>query len=291
MGQQRRRRDRRAETPKRMQLTERDIAIVEGVHRFRVLRQDQIQQLYFGPRNKSGAQRRLERLYDHGFLERRFLPVMVGRSPTLYVLDRRGADLLRAARGYDELVWYGSSKQLKTDFLEHTLAINDVLVAVTLACRQLGYELETWHTESQLKARIDRVTVHTASGRRESVPVVPDSFFTVIAHGRRYPFFLELDRGTMTLARFKTKVQGYTAYYRSGAYQERYGLRSMRVLTVTLGEERLAHLKAATERVGGREWFWFALLDELRPETVLGAPVWWVAQREERASLIRPPGA
>lgn len=291
MGQQRRRRDRRAETPKRMQLTERDIAIVEGVHRFRVLRQDQIQQLYFGPRNKSGAQRRLERLYDHGFLERRFLPVMVGRSPTLYVLDRRGAELLRAERGYDKLVWYGSSKQLRTDFLEHTLAINDVLVAVTLACRQLGYELETWHTESQLKARIDRVTVYTASGRRESVPVVPDSFFTVIAHGRRYPFFLELDRGTMTLARFKIKVQGYTAYYRSGAYQERYGLRSMRVLTVTLGEERLAHLKAATEGAGGREWFWFALLGELRPETVLSAPVWWVAQRQERAPLIRPPEA
>jgi hypothetical protein len=287
MGAQKRRRDRRAETPKRMQLTERDIAIVEGVHRFRVLRQDQIQRLFFGPRNKSGAQRRLERLYDHGFLERRFLPVSVGRSPTLYVLDRKGVELLRVARGYDELVWYGSSKQLKTDFLEHTLAINEVMVTVTLACRQLGYVLETWLTENQLKAQIDRVTV-TAGGRRESVPVVPDSFFTVLAHQRRYPFFLELDRGTMTLARFKTKVQGYVAYYRSGAYEQRYGLRSMRVLTVTLGEGRLTNLKAATEEAGGREWFWFALLGDLSPETVLSAPVWWVATRDDRAPLIRP---
>ncbi len=92
----------------------------------------------------------------------------------------------------------------------------------------------------------------------------------------------------MTLARFKTKVQGYVAYYRSGAYEQRYGLRSMRVLTVTLGEGRLTHLKAATEEAGGREWFWFAPLSELSPDTVFSAPVWWVATRGDRAPLIRP---
>jgi hypothetical protein len=288
MSEKKRRRDRRSETPKRMQLTGRDMDIIEGVHLFRVLRQDQVQRLYFGSRNKSGAQRRLERLYDNGFLERRFLPVMTGRSPTLYVLDRKGAELLRAQRGYDELAWYGSSKDLKTDFLEHTLAINDVMVSVTLACRQRGYELETWYTENQMKANVDRVAIYTPTGRRESVPVVPDSYFVVIAHQRRYPFFLELDRGTMTLSRFKTKVQGYMAYHRSGGYEQRYGIRSIRVLTVTLGEQRLLHLKAATEQVRGLEWFWFALLGELRPEAILSAPVWWVATREERALLIKP---
>ena len=285
---QRRRRDRRVPNPKRMQLTERDIEIVQAVHQHRVLTQEHIQLLFFGPRNKSGAQRRLERLYDHGFLERLLLPVTAGRSPTLYILDRKGADLLRAERGYDTLAWYHSSRDLKTDFLEHTMAINDVMVAVTLACRARDYELETWQTESQLKANYDRVTLQTASGRREEVPIVPDSFFCIVAHGRRYPCFLEVDRGTMTLGRFKRKVQGYVAYHRTGGYERRYGLQSLRVLTVTVGEKRLVNLKEATEQAGGREWFWFGLLSDLNYETVLETPVWQVATWERLAALIPP---
>lgn len=271
-----------------MQLTGRDVDVVQAVHTHRVLKQEHIQLLFFGPRNKSGAQRRLERLYDHGYLERALLPVTTGRSPTLYLLDRKGADLLRRERGYDELVWYHSSKTLKPEFLEHTLAINDVMVAVTLACREAGYELAIWQTEGQLKADYDRVTIQTSSGRRETVPIVPDSYFEVIAGGRRYPCFLELDRGTMTLGRFKQKVQGYMAYYRTGSYERRYGNRSLRVLVVAPSETRLANLKAATEQVGGREWFWFGRLAELSPATILAAPVWQVATWEGRYSLIVP---
>ncbi|MCA9910134.1 MAG: replication-relaxation family protein, partial [Anaerolineae bacterium] len=82
-----------------MRLTDRDKDIIEAVYRYRILRQDQIQRLFFG--TAAAAQRVLVRLYDHTFLERKFLPVYEGRSPTLYVLDKRGAELLRAERGYE----------------------------------------------------------------------------------------------------------------------------------------------------------------------------------------------
>jgi len=270
-----------------MQLATRDIDIIEGVHTFRVLSQGQIQNLYFSPRNKSGAQRRLEKLFDHKFLERRFLPVTEGRSPTLYVLDRKGAELLRAERGYDELVWYRSSKTLRPDFLAHTLAINEVMVAITLACREQGHLLETWYGENQIKADYDRTSIYTPAGKRQQVPIVPDSYFTIVANQRRYPLLLELDRGTMTVSRFQTKVLGYIAYYRSGEYERRYGVKSIRVLTVTLSEQRLKNLKKATEAVGGLEWFWFGVLSELTSDVILSAPVWWQATHEERKSLIR----
>jgi len=161
-------------------------------------------------------------------------------------------ELLRAIRGYEELPWYGSSKGLETDFLAHTMALNDVMVAVTVASWQHeGYTLETWRTEREIKTDYDRVTITESSGRRVHTAVVPDSYFALLVGHRRYPCFLELDRGTMALKRFRDKVKAYLAYIDSGGYERRYGSRKVRILTVTLGEKRAAHLKSVTEEAGG----------------------------------------
>lgn len=285
---QRRQRSQRLSNPPYMRLTERDREIIAAVHHFRVLRQDQLQSLFFG--SQSAAQRVLVRLYDHGFLERKFLPVVVeergGRSPTLYVLDRRGAELLRAEAGYTNLAWYPTSKALSPDFLAHTLAINDFRVAITVACREPGYDLATWLGENELKADYDRVTVRAPSGRSRTVSVIPDSYFTITTPRGTAPFFLELDRGTMELSRFKTKVEAYLTYRQNGGYERRFGYKSLRVLTVTPGPRRLENLIQAASAAGGSHPFWFALATDLTPETVLTAPVWRVLGRDEQSALI-----
>ena len=63
----------RADTPPRMRLTERDIKVVLAVYDYRVLKREQIQGLFFPSKNT--ANDRLNRLYQQGFLERRWLPV------------------------------------------------------------------------------------------------------------------------------------------------------------------------------------------------------------------------
>ena len=55
-----------------MRLTARDVEILKAVHECRVLRGDQLQALFFG--SQSTASYRLSRLYQHGFLDRHFLP-------------------------------------------------------------------------------------------------------------------------------------------------------------------------------------------------------------------------
>ena len=60
----------------------------------------------------------------------------------------------------------------------------------------------------------------------------------------------------------------------------------MRVLVVTTSRTRLRNLKAATERVGGGRQFWFATLDQIKPETVLHAPLWQLAGREGSYALL-----
>lgn len=282
-----RRRDQRPQTLKPMRLTERDKEIIHAVHMYRVLRQDQLEQLF--SRSKSVMQRVLVRLYDHGFLERKFLPILGWNSPTLYVLDRKGADLLRAEYGLEDLVWYNTSKDLKMDFLEHTTAINDCRISITNAATAAGYELLKWLTEADLKADYDRVGIRAPSGKTQSVSLIPDSYFVLKTPNGYAHFFLEVDRGTETTGRFKTKILAYMAYYQSGAYERRYGSKSMRIVTVTKGKKRLDGLKQATEEVGGKRRFWFALGSDLTADTILHLPLWYVAGEQELSALIETP--
>lgn len=271
----------------------RDLDVLEAVHRFRILSQKQIQLLFFGSRET--AKYRLQFLFDKGYLERKFLPPTqgMGRTPILYILDRRGAEALRAERGYEDIRFYSSSKDVGEYFLKHTLAINDFMVALTLACRIHGFTFESWQTENEVKADYDRVSIKSETGKREDMPILPDAIFSFIAFNKRNRCMLELDRGMEKTETFTKKVRAYTAYYDSGGYQARYSTNSGRVLTIITtqfqGEKRLANLKKATENAGGKRRFWFALAKNITPETLLFEPIWSMASEPELRSLVEIP--
>lgn len=276
------RRDRRSDTPPKMRLTERDVDILKAVAEYRILRQDHIQQLFFG--SKSTAQYRLSHLYQHGFLNRHFLPVYAGWSPTLYTLDKRGVALLKAACAINRVNLWDAEKG--HEFLSHTLAINDFRVAVTVACRQAGYTLAQWIGEASLKADYDRVTITAPNGKKQSVSLIPDSYFTIETPKGRASFFLEMDMGTMTLGRFQSKIRAYLAYLESNAYQQRYQTRSLRVLTVTTSAARSANLKATTEQLHRERVFWFTHQALVTVDQVLHAPIWQLVGQQVQLPLI-----
>ena len=293
------RRDQRSETPQNIVIRPRDIELIETVYRNRVMTQDQLRRMFFLPDAKTGdgkeaAKRRLRLLFDNGYLERKVLPTLPGegRGPNHYILGEQGVELLRRERGYTKIRWYKSSTDLKQDFIEHTVAISDVLVAVEGACLKLGYESDEWKSESQLKADYDYVTITTAKGKRERKPVIPDAFFVVNTGEYRYPCFVEIDRGTMQLNRFKNKVKAYAKYYRSRGYEKRYQFQSIRVLTVvstqsrTGGDRRLAELKKTTEEATKANWFWFAKLSDISADTMFSEPIWYRLHEAEQQHLI-----
>jgi hypothetical protein len=82
------------------------------------------------------------------------------------------------------------------------------------------------------------------SGPWDRVVVKPDAFFRLygVAH------FLEVDLGSVSLPRFEQKLSRYRKYAESGAFREVYGLANFIVLTVTVGERRLAHLESLPSR-------------------------------------------
>jgi hypothetical protein len=281
-------RHKRVESPPRIKLTERDAQVILAVYEYRLLRREQIERLFFPSPNT--ANERLKRLYQHGFLERRWLPVEYGQGTgqAIYLLAERGADLAAERLGLDRgaVDWKESYNQVSTPFLEHALGVNQARIAFTLAAHKAGYQIGKWIGEGELKARPDYVQIPTASGVRRKIAVIPDGYFVLVLGEKRAHFFLESDRATEANKRWGEKVQAYLEYTRSGKYTERYGTRSLRVLTVTTGEKRLANLKRATEQAGGREMFWFTTVAEAQPEGMVGKPIWQVAGQEELQTLI-----
>ena len=282
-------RHKRVDDPPRMRLTERDTQVVLAVYDYRALRREQIGKLFFPSRNT--ANERLQRLYQHGFLERRWSPVEYGQgtSQAIYLLAEKGADLVAQQLGVDRgaVAWQESHNQVGSPFLEHTLMVNEVRIAVTQAASQAGYRVEKWVKEEELKARKDYVDVSTSGGARRKIAVIADGYFVLNLGDKRAHFLLEVDRATEANKRWGMRVQAYRIYTESGKYSERYGTRSLRVLTVTIGPKRLANLKRTTERAGGRQMFWFTTLERVgAAEGMFSGRIWEIAGQEGSSDLI-----
>ena len=280
---------RRVKRPPPMQLTSRDRQLVQAVYEHRLLRQDQIQRLFFPSRNT--ANRRLQFLYQHGFLQRLALPIRLGegRPQAVYALDARGADLIAARLGIDrgELHWQKAGAQASFYFLEHTLAINDFRIAITQAAQRRGHRIVRWIDEREVKALQMRVPAPATDKHRRHLPVVPDSYFEYEAGSKRSGFFLEMDMGTMATKRFRDKVKAFLIYKRDGFYQRQFGIHSLRVLTVAPSPRRLRSLKRATEQAQGRALFWFTTQHAVEADQLL-QPAWQVAGTDAASRLFEP---
>ena len=79
--------------------------------------------------------------------------------------------------------------------------------------------------------------------------MAPDAFFGLEDPQGRLYFFLEADRGTMTVPRFTRKIAAYATYLREGRHRDKFGIKSFWVLTVTTGRRRREHLISAARDV------------------------------------------
>lgn len=291
-----------------LQLTPRDIILIEAVYSFRALTTPQIEALLFpgnqekiqpGAKNpQSGktnrCRHRLKLLYHHGYLHREELPLPLndGRKPLVYFLDKRGKEAL--CRHYDldpkEIDWEPRHNTVGEPFIEHMLKTNDIRVAITVGAQQQGFSLATWLDDHTLRKQQNRdyVLLRGPQGTKpRKVAVVPDGYFHLQTPQYEFHFVLETDRRTVVgqYSRWggkdwSRKVRAYIAYFTPSApgqpsiYEQRFGTSKLRVLTVTTGQTRLENLKRITEQAGGRERFWFTTFDRLRPETVLTELIW-----------------
>ena len=284
---------RRASHPPRMQITARDIRVVRAVYEMRFMTREQVQELEFSPSTASFCKRRLTLLYHHGFLDRKFIPAVgsFGSTRAIYCLDRKGAELIAHELAVPpvRLDWRPKLSDRELYFLQHTLGINDFRICAMLCAHQSGFALD-WTDERTLRRREMRDYVADPKAKGQNLTVVPDGYFTLTSEGSAPAFALELDRATVEEKPFKTKVRAYGEWKQTGAYRQRFGTDSLRVLFVIASTKRdpyrLQRVKRWCESEGGRSLFWFAASGDITKDTIFSEPVWNVAGRDAQHTLL-----
>lgn len=267
----------------------RDVDLLATVALFRRLTGVQVMSLLpFGSRQTTGY--RLQLLWQHGYLERDYWKVAFGGSPAIYRVGAKGARTLAARLGGDAEKYVSTRSASDQLFLEHTLAVNDVLIAFILAARRAGHHVEWEFPAEPLDRLADPLKTNAI------IPVFPDASLEYQVQTQKRRFFLEVDRGTEPGRRFAEKIRGYLSYLTSGDYERRFGLRAFRILVVAPGAKRLRTLQLAVSEtinqmlphvalsVAAMQWIvWYAEQDHVRLDTVLSDV--WTANGQPAAFL------
>ncbi len=255
-------------------LQPRDELVMAFVAEFRLLSRPQLQSLLDFPCT-TRINIRLKKLYDHGYLSRRFLPTIMGKPQTLYFLGPKGIINVVENAGIDPLGLEKERKHIhdhKDLFLNHQLFLNEVRIAFTLAIKKHPrMSLERWIKERDCLIEFPAIQGgHTA--------LRPDGCLILSYQAKFYSFFVEVDCSTMTNGRLRAKAKAYLNYARSGCSLQDFGFKYFRVLIITKTQERLYNLKATIEELSDRI-FYFAVRDQICFGSVLDQ-IWHRAGRQ-----------
>jgi hypothetical protein len=276
----------RNDIPGNMVLQARDRKILTGVYSHRIMTREQIQSV-FNLNCIRKANSRLRKLYDHHYLSRKFLPTIKGTPKAVYFLGPNGFAVVAEDLGIDLLEIKRKVKEisrLKELFLNHALQIIEAKIAFSNNFQNHpGLRLQAWINEDELQQEYTVVSQGKNMVRRFR----PDGYFRVLNQEKIQGFFVELDRSTMSHAKFKDKVQTYLEFSQLGLYRERFGMKSFRVLVITLTEERLLNLKKLVESATDN-FFWFTSLNQIESSNILD-PIWMRAGFEGTFPIFRPP--
>lgn len=303
--QARARRYQRRHLPPPFRLTERDFATLTHVARHRFLSSRHLAALDGG--SEQNLLRCLRILFDHGYLDRpraqlAHIPV-TGPRPMIYGLGRRGAQALRECQwGREATDWTERNKRAGTKFIEHTLAVADFMVGLELACRGrsdirlLGEdEVIAAAPERTRKAREPlRLAVPGLDNKLGVSSVIADGLFGLtFADDTAAYFLLEMDRGSMPVSRsrfdqtsIKRKLAVYWAAWKQGRHVEHFGVKQIRVLTVTDSAERADRMvQLVYDLTGGRGSNFFLFAETARFYGRSPLEVWWTSGRGELTRL------
>lgn len=139
----------------------------------------------------------------------------------------------------------GERREPNPLFLAHAAGLSEIYVALETA---LPAEMKLARFEREADVR----EPFTAWASREKRAIAPDAFIEITdADGGSLLAFIELDMGSMSHRRLKTKAGGYAEYVRVEAWRERHSF-CPALLFVTTIETRARSFLAAMETEAGR---------------------------------------
>ncbi len=315
----------RATTPKPMRFQKRDGKILAKIQAYDgFLSRQQVKSIFWPQAATQAMERRLSLLFHNGYLnwpdtsQRRTKPipepiVWLGWRGILHIAAQNGVDvkpplnegenqmrLLERRLREKGVRW---QREPRWSQLSHDIAVNDFRWQVEQAVNQWpSIALETWLSEGDFLREMDVVEIAHAGQngmqKKRRKGVRPDGYFILVDQLRKSNnlpakarFLLEFDNSNHSLTRFgKDKVLPGVAYVRSPVYKARFGFNAGRWLVVCYGRQRLLHLKAITEKTAGANasLFLFTTMGQVKPETVLNAPIWLRGGSDKVEQLVKP---
>ncbi len=184
-------------------------------------------------------------------------------------LSRKGARYLAELTGTEAPAVRGPRA---TTMLAHELMVNDLAVVTKLLDDRGLVKLLDFETSRDVLADAVRVI---RGNKTERIALVADARVVLDTPTGPTSLLVEIDMGTVSLARMRKRYEGYAAWWRAGGPGRRFGLRSLRLLTIANHKERAARLRETAAEIadsGSRGLFWFAssdVLDLSAPERFL----------------------
>ena len=211
-----------------------DEKLLLAVYRFHYLIVEQIvRYLGLSENSTNWLRTKLKALVEGNYLATQNLPRVssYGRNHFIYSLAKESVTHFREL-GLE--VFDPAEKPGSFLYLEHTLRLNDVLIAACLLEKHIeGITLAEMRHERVLKHHPTKVRV---DGKKKSV--IPDAWLDFrlsppyTSTSEQVAVCLELDRGTVDVWPFREKIRAYIAFA-SGAYQVDYGTDSLTIAWVT----------------------------------------------------------
>jgi len=291
----------RSASPRGIELTPRDVTLLAHLASLRFLTSEQLGRLDGG--SEQNVTRCLRALFDHGYVDQVGDP-FVRRA---YAITRKGAHLLQE-HGHlvDPTVrWSLKNKRAGGRFIDHTLGIADVLIAMQVACRGRSdiefipeHEIIANAPDPTRKAREPlRWTVPGAKEKFGVSSVIADGLFGLRrADGSASYFLLELDRGHMPNIRVRSKFEQtsigrklalYYEGWKTNRHVELFGVKQLRVAIVTTSPIRVEHMiDAVRQLTEGSGSNFFLFINQARFVTGDPFAAEWVSGRGAPVKLI-----
>jgi protein involved in plasmid replication-relaxation len=224
----------------RDELSERDLGIVAQVAELRLMDARQIEALHFGEQHHASrmtatrtCRRVLNRLVERRVLarlDRRVGGVRAGSASYVYTLGSVGQRVLALD---------GPRRRFReptATFVDHTLAIGQLVVSLTVAAQEGACDLLAVEAEPACWRPFG------ALGGRQVLR--PDLFVSLGVGDYDYRWLVEMDLGSESLPVVIRKCRVYDSYYRSGTEQTKHGV-FPRVAWLVPDEHRADRLREA----------------------------------------------
>lgn len=227
-----------------------------GLYQLHLATAEQLCRLHYSPGTIKTVKARLLTLSDHGYVQSDAVPSKTGRSPYYYALGAQGIQYLTEA-GLDVGASRRAGKEVNKHalFIQHTLELNDVLIAAALLKRvEPTYSLDSFIHERTLKRKPYKVTWRSTTWGGEKFSLIPDAFldFRHMQHDgkqRRMPVLLEHDRGTEEQQHFCCRIHAYLMLLRAEAQKEWFGVKAVTIAFTTFeGERRREQMREWTRQ-------------------------------------------